>query len=105
MKRKETIGSRIPLLMRIDRALRLVWASSPGWTVVSAVLIVLQAVLPLLSLYLTKRIVDAADSVIAAKPIALARSLFKEAPICVLDEPTSNIDAKLNPSLSKRCVA
>ena len=36
----------------------LVWQSAPGWTLVSAFLVVLQGILPLASLYLMKLIVD-----------------------------------------------
>jgi len=41
------------------RAVRLVWTSSPGWTLASAALVVVQSVLPLVQLYLLKLIVDA----------------------------------------------
>lgn len=44
--------------LRIDRALRFVWQSGPGWTVASTVLVVIQGALPLLSLYLLKLIID-----------------------------------------------
>lgn len=44
--------------LRLDRALRLVWNSAPGWTLVNLVLLVAQGLLPLVALYLMKRIVD-----------------------------------------------
>ena len=46
-------------LSRVRRALGLVWQSGPGWTVASVALLVVQATLPLLALYLTKLMVDA----------------------------------------------
>lgn len=45
--------------LRLGRALRLVWESSPRWTVLSLGLVLVQAVLPLVTLYLTKLVVDA----------------------------------------------
>jgi len=45
--------------LRLGRALRLVWESSPRWTSLSLVLVAIQAVLPLVTLYLTKLVVDA----------------------------------------------
>jgi ATP-binding cassette, subfamily B, bacterial len=41
------------------RAVRLVWDSAPGWTAAGAVVIIVQGLLPLASLYLMKLIVDA----------------------------------------------
>jgi len=57
--------------MRIDilnfkRALSLVWQSAPGWTLISAFLIVLQGALPLASLYLMKLIVDSVTTGISS---------------------------------------
>jgi ATP-binding cassette, subfamily B, bacterial len=45
--------------LNIARALGLVWRSGRGWTMVSLGLIIAQGILPLLTLYLTKLIVDA----------------------------------------------
>jgi ATP-binding cassette, subfamily B, bacterial len=41
------------------RAVRLVYRSTPGWTILSAALLAAQGILPLLSLYLMKVVVDA----------------------------------------------
>ncbi|OGO62027.1 MAG: ABC transporter ATP-binding protein [Chloroflexi bacterium RBG_19FT_COMBO_49_13] len=43
----------------LRRAVRLVWQSAPGWTLTSLVLLIVQGLLPLASLYLLKLIVDA----------------------------------------------
>lgn len=48
----------------MDRALRFVWRASPGWTLASAALIAVQGVLPLLSLYLVKLIIDAVSAIV-----------------------------------------
>lgn len=45
-------------MLKIDRAIKLVWQSAPGWTTVSMALIVLQSLLPIGLLYLIKIIVD-----------------------------------------------
>lgn len=45
--------------LRIDRAFKLVWKASPGWTILSVLLSLVQGILPLLSLYLLKLIIDA----------------------------------------------
>lgn len=42
----------------MDRAVRLVWQAAPGWTTLSVALLVLQSVVPLVTLYLFKEIVD-----------------------------------------------
>jgi|Deesub1362A_J573_1020465.scaffolds.fasta_scaffold00877_13 ATP-binding cassette subfamily B protein len=62
----EKIQLRAFRQLRIGQALRLVWQSAPGWTVVSAVLIIIQGLLPLLTLYLMKLIIDAVTSGITA---------------------------------------
>jgi ATP-binding cassette subfamily B protein len=45
--------------LHLAKALRLVWQSTPKWTIASIALMILQGVLPLLTLYLMKLIVDA----------------------------------------------
>jgi len=52
--------------LRLDRALRLVWTSAPGWATVNLVLVVVQGLLPLAGLYLMKRLVDTLQAGIAA---------------------------------------
>lgn len=46
-------------IANLHRAIALVWQSSPRWTVVSLVLLLVQGLLPLASLYLLKQLVDA----------------------------------------------
>ncbi len=53
---------KIRQALHLRRAIHLVWQSSPGWTFASIVLLVLQGILPLLSLYLTKLMVDAVST-------------------------------------------
>ena len=42
----------------IRRALALIWRSAPGWTLVSMGLALVQSVLPVAILYLTRQLVD-----------------------------------------------
>jgi ATP-binding cassette subfamily B protein len=60
------LKTKLKSAFRIDRALRFVWQASPGWTVASAALILLQGVLPLLSLYLLKLIIDSTSEALSA---------------------------------------
>jgi len=53
-------------VLRIGRAVRLVWASGRGWTVANGGLVIVQGLLPVLAIYLMKLIVDSvADGVTA----------------------------------------
>lgn len=44
--------------LRLSRAIRLVWECAPKWTAASALLVAIQGILPLVSLYLMKLIID-----------------------------------------------
>ena len=52
--------------MSLLLALKLVWSCAPGWTVVNFSLQVLQGIIPLFTLYLTKLIVDGVSVALAA---------------------------------------
>ncbi|MBM3332049.1 ABC transporter ATP-binding protein [candidate division WOR-3 bacterium] len=52
--------------LRLDRAIRLVWTSAPGWATLNLLLVVVQGLLPLAGLYLMKRLIDALQAGIAA---------------------------------------
>jgi ATP-binding cassette subfamily B protein len=58
MQTQHPISEKIRNAVRIDRAVRFVWQASPGWTVLNGLLVLIQGVIPLLSLYLLKLIVD-----------------------------------------------
>ena len=57
---------KILYALRLGRALRLVWQSSPFWTIARVFLLLIQGTLPLLSLYLIKLVVDAVNISITA---------------------------------------
>jgi ATP-binding cassette, subfamily B, bacterial len=46
-------------ILNLRRAIALVWRSSPRWTAISLVLLLVQGLLPLASLYLLKQLIDA----------------------------------------------
>src|SRR5437870_3146684 len=63
-------------LSRLQRALRFVWESAPGWTVASTALLLVQGILPPLSLYLTKLIVNTAVAGLSTTDRAAALRQF-----------------------------
>ena len=62
-------------ILHLKRALSLVWRSAPGWTAASFIVMLVQAVLPLLALYLMKLIVDTSATELAAHQSATFRHL------------------------------
>lgn len=66
MTRTEPTRFRIRHTLRLGRAIRLVWQTARGWTVANAFLLAVQGFLPLLSLYLTKLMIDSVAAGIAA---------------------------------------
>jgi ATP-binding cassette subfamily B protein len=60
-----TPRQRIQAAFRVGRALRLVWQTAPRWTLANVSLVVVQGGLPLASLYVLKRILDAVAASVA----------------------------------------
>ena len=60
------------LIQNLQRAIGLVWQSAPSWTFASLILLVIQGILPLASLYLMKLLVDAVTTGIATADKATA---------------------------------
>jgi ATP-binding cassette subfamily B protein len=56
---KQALKSRLGNFLALRRAVRLVWSSSPRWMLASLVLLILQGILPLVSIYMLKLILDA----------------------------------------------
>ncbi len=69
----KTILHRLRSLGQLKRAVRLVWQSGPRWMLASLFFVVVQAVLPLLSLLLLKVVVDAVTSGLQTPVGTLAR--------------------------------
>jgi ATP-binding cassette, subfamily B, bacterial len=65
MSEAPSLRVRLRTALRLGRALRLLWQTSPRWTLVNLALVFIQGVLPLVSLYLIKRILDAVTSGLA----------------------------------------
>jgi ATP-binding cassette subfamily B protein len=68
----EKIKDKMIQGLHLRRAIELVWQSTPGWTVLSFCLTVIQGLLPLLAIYLLKLIVDAVTAGVAAPDKSLA---------------------------------
>ena len=58
MRAIQKIKKKLKVTLRFIPALRLVWQSSPGWTLARLVLVVFQGLLPLVMIYLAKLIID-----------------------------------------------
>ena len=65
-EKPESVKVRIRRTLQFGRALRLVWQSAKGWTIANGALLLVQGVLPLLSLYLMKLMVDAVTTGLSA---------------------------------------
>jgi ATP-binding cassette subfamily B protein len=65
-------------MLRLGRALRLAWESGPGWAIASVAILIAQSLLPLVTLYLMKVMVDAvaASAAMADKAAAFKRVLL-----------------------------
>lgn len=65
---EQTISAKLKKLrsLRLGRSLRFVWQSAKGWTIANGFLLVLQGVLPLVTLYLMKLMVDTVTAGLAA---------------------------------------
>jgi ATP-binding cassette subfamily B protein len=71
-KQAESIKLKIKRILQLGRAVRFVWESAKIWTIASGLLIMVQGVLPLLQLYLTKLMVDAVTAGLAAPDKGIA---------------------------------
>jgi ATP-binding cassette subfamily B protein len=66
MAEPASLRQKIRTTLRLDRAARFVWRAAPGWTLASLGLVLIQALLPLLTLYLIKLIVDGVAQALGA---------------------------------------
>ena len=62
----EQFRQKIRRFLQLRRAVRFVWQSTKGWTLLNSFLLVIQGILPLLPLYLTKLMVDAIAAGVSA---------------------------------------
>ncbi len=62
----EQFRQKISRFLQLRRAVRFVWQSTKGWTLLNSFLLVIQGVLPLLPLYLTKLMIDAITTGVSA---------------------------------------
>ena len=71
---EQTVSARLKILrtLQLGRALRFVWQSAKGWTIANGVLLVVQGVMPVFSLYLMKLMIDGVTAGLAAPDKAAA---------------------------------
>jgi hypothetical protein len=73
------IKSNRLLASNLFRYLQFIWRTSPQWTVASMIIVVLQGLLPLLTLYLMKLAVDSVDGTLSQE----AKSGFKSVTVVI----------------------
>lgn len=56
--------SQLKQLWFVPRALKFIWDAAPGWTIASVIILIVQGVLPVMTVYLTRSVVDAMVAVI-----------------------------------------
>lgn len=66
--------NQLQLLTNLKRALRLVWQSTRLWTTLNLILLLIQGLLPLLSLYLMKLIIDSVTAAVSEGNNIIANS-------------------------------
>ena len=87
-KREETLKRRLSLknqlyqIKYIPRALQLVWLAARGWTLLSTLLLVIRGILPAVTVYLTKEMVNAMLDVVDSN--GDINTLIKAAPVIAL---------------------
>ena len=55
---------RLAQVRLVPRALKLVWDAAPGWTLASFAILVIQGVLPVVTVYLTRNVVNALVAIV-----------------------------------------
>ena len=81
MESRQTLARRIKTFLLFKLAVRQVWESGPTWMIGSVVLVMLQGLMPLVTLYLMKLIVDAITAGLASPDKTAA---FREAGFWIL---------------------
>jgi ATP-binding cassette, subfamily B, bacterial len=76
MASPQQLINKLTKALYLGPALRMVWSSSPRWTIARIGLLVIQGVLPLCSLYLTKLIIDTLTLGLTTQPAAVGQRLL-----------------------------
>jgi ATP-binding cassette, subfamily B, bacterial len=72
----QSAGTKLQKALHLLPAIQMVWRSSPGWTIANIVLVVVQGVLPLFSLYVTKLLIDTLTAGSTHSSSAFSQPLF-----------------------------
>ena len=101
-------------LLGLNRAVRLVWSSAPSWTAASALLLVLEGLLPLAALYLMKLIVDSLSQpdfsrtltlVALAGLVALLTALSRTASSIISESQSALVSDRIQDILHAKSIA
>ncbi len=76
MASPQQLISKLTQALHLGPAIRMVWSSAPRWTLARVGLLIIQGILPLCSLYLTKLIIDALTLGLTTQPQAAAQKLI-----------------------------
>ncbi len=76
MRAHQSLSEKIRLALRLDWALKVVWSAAPGWMLSSLGLAFSEGLLPLLTIYLIKRVVDAVTAGLAAGGPSVAANVL-----------------------------
>ncbi len=76
MASPQQLISKLTQALHLGPAIRMVWRSAPRWTLARVGLLIIQGILPLCSLYLTKLIIDALTLGLTTQPQAAAQKLI-----------------------------
>ncbi len=76
MASPQQLISKLTQALHLGPAIRMVWNSAPRWTLARVGLLIVQGILPLCSLYLTKLIIDALTLGLTTQPQAAAQKLI-----------------------------
>ena len=77
MKLSQSLKEKIKVAVRFVPALRLVWQSSHFWTIFRTILVIFQGILPLVSIYLSKLIIDRVTTQLdTTNPIGVFREIL-----------------------------
>jgi ATP-binding cassette subfamily B protein len=73
-----SLNTKLKNAVRVDRALKFVWQASPLYTVLSGIVVIAQGILPLVSLYLMKLIIDSVTGLDFSQGTSLLEQSFSK---------------------------
>ncbi len=119
--RRPSINQKIRQALQLNRAIRFVFNAAPKWTLVNLILVSAQGVLPLLSLYIIKLVIDSVSMALTtpdpstsfhqvglwiglAAGIAILASLFQSAATYTLEAQSLAVSDNISKMLQRKSV-